>query len=333
MIDPRIRLVRISSIGTPAFDCGASAQNDFLANLALSSQYAGVSATHLAFRGDVLVGYVTLAMSTVVLERHELPAGATVRSLPALLVAQLAVSKDARGQRIGDWLLKFAAGVAQTLRHQVGCRFLVVDCDEDLVPFYERYGFSESKGESRKRKAAAKDRSGVAGGAKMLVRLCKDILGDEWFEADVAPPHLRLSELHRAAADNDLPMLEALLATGVSTECEIGRGDDGRGSGAKPLHLAAARGACKTIEALLAAGAEINAIDGDCETALHWAVRHGESESVALLLKHGADPSIEGGNALFTPLDYAVHNGRADIAAVLRNAGAVHSDAWSEGEV
>jgi GNAT superfamily N-acetyltransferase len=106
-------LVRLSSDGPPAFECGATDQNEFLAKHALAGQYDGVSATHLAFRGDKCVGYVTLAMSTVLLERHERPAGAFIGNCPALLVAQLAVSTSARGQGVGHWLLKFSAGVAQ----------------------------------------------------------------------------------------------------------------------------------------------------------------------------------------------------------------------------
>jgi len=322
-----IELVPLSSSGPPAFDCGAAVQNEFLAMHAQAGQNDGVSATHLAFHGDECVGYVTLAMGTVRFEPHERPTGATVSTLPALLVAQLAVSINARRQGIGDWLLRFAAGVAQSMRHQVGCRFLIVDCDAPLVSFYRRYGFAESTAEKRRRKAAAKASSVLPD--EQPRRLFKDLFADKWLEADVAPPHLRMSELHRAAADGDLPMLKALLGAGVSPELPMGRGDDGMSWGAKPLHVAIARGALAAIDVLLAAGAKVNAIDGDCETPLHWAVRHANADAVRLLLLREAHPSLEGGNAGFTPLDYAVHQNLNEIADILRDAGGTHSEEYS----
>jgi predicted N-acetyltransferase YhbS len=325
MTNAPLQLVRLSSTGPPSFDCGQPEQNEFLAQRALPCEQEGVSATHVAFRGDECVGYLTLAMSTVLLERHERPSASVVRALPALLVAQLAVAVSARGQQVGGWLMRFAAGIGQALRHQVGCRYLVVDCDTSLIPFYAKYGFSESKGEQRHRKAiAATETSNTGSSARR--RLFKDLLAEEWLENSVAPPHLRMTELHRAAAENDLSMLNALVAAGASLELPIGRRDDGMGWGAKALHVAVARASKDAIELLLAAGAEINAIDGDCETPLHWAVRHKSTEIVLLLLARGAHHSPEGGNGCLTPLDYAVHQGSRDIADIIRNAGGQHSE-------
>lgn len=323
-----MEIVRLSDAPIPVFDCGTAAQNEFIMNRARPAQRDGVSATHVALRGDEMLGYVTLVMSTVRLESHERPSGAIVSAQPTLLVAQLAVAVNAQAQGVGGRLLQFARGVAQSMRHQVGCRYIAVDCDQSRVGFYARHGFSESKGERRKRRDLIKKTE--AGAPPPTIRLSRDILNEEWYEADVAPPHQQISELHKAAASDDLEMLRGLLGAGVTPNLPAGRGDDGMGWGVSALHVAAGRGALNAMRVLLAAGAEINGFDGDCETPLHWAARYGQMEAVQLLLRHGAHPSIEGGDGVLTPLDYAVHGKHQQIAALIRVWGGVHSATWEE---
>ncbi len=63
-------------------------------------------------------------------------------------------------------------------------------------------------------------------------------------------------------------------------------------SGGNPLLiLAAAGGSTQALEAFLAAKPDVNAAARDGRTALHVAVRSGDTNSVALLLKAGADPN------------------------------------------
>ncbi|KAF7636715.1 hypothetical protein Mgra_00003896 [Meloidogyne graminicola] len=59
-------------------------------------------------------------------------------------------------------------------------------------------------------------------------------------------------------------------------------------TGATLLHLAASRGYIKIIEMLLAAGANVNALDFEDWTPLHAAEHWGESEAARILLEHGA---------------------------------------------
>ena len=307
-----MEILRLSDSPLPVFDCGSMALNTYLVTHARAGQRAGVSATHIAMDGDTMLGYVTLALATVRFEVHERPRGATTVNLPALLVAQLAVALKAQGTGLGARLLGFAQGIAQSIRHQAGCRFLAVDCDAALAPYYSRYGFKESKGEMRARKKLLREQG--EGAPTPRQRLHRDVLAEDWGEADGAPPHLQSTELHTAAERGDVEMLTALLSAGVNPNLSVGRGDDGMGWGAKALHVAVAHGQTAAIKLLLARGAEINGVDGDCETALHWAVRHDREDVVATLLKYGAYPSVEGGAAVMTPLDYAVHSGLMEIA-------------------
>ena len=103
---------------------------------------------------------------------------------------------------------------------------------------------------------------------------------DDWFERE---------RLHRAAADGDLPEVERLIRSGA----EISAFDDLNQS---PLHYAAEQGHYKVALWLLEHGANVNAYDEKMigETALCLAAQKDYPEMVELLLKHGADPDING---------------------------------------
>lgn len=68
--------------------------------------------------------------------------------------------------------------------------------------------------------------------------------------------------------------------------------------GSTPLHLAATNPDPGPLKALLAAGAEVNARDGDGATPLHMAAYASHARNVRLLLEAGADYTLK------------THNGR-----------------------
>ena len=68
-----------------------------------------------------------------------------------------------------------------------------------------------------------------------------------------------------------------------------------------PLHSAVARRNMEITRLLLAAGAEVNAIQADDFSPLHEAAQNGQLEMVKLLIEYGADPqqtNKDGKNAL-----------------------------------
>lgn len=92
--------------------------------------------------------------------------------------------------------------------------------------------------------------------------------------------------------------LELLIEHGANVNQVTGVG------GMTPLHMSARRGTTKIAEALLDAGAEIEARDKNGETPLRRAVNCGQERMVCLLLSRGANPRSTDKNGR-TPMDAA----------------------------
>jgi len=136
----------------------------------------------------------------------------------------------------------------------------------------------------------------------------------------------RRTLLHAAAAAGNLPVVTALLNTGVDPNIL----DDG---GHTPLYCAAneCAGGGDVVRALIDAGAEVDACGGvkRC-TPLHMAARRGNLEIAAILLACGANLEARD-NAGETPLRRAVNCGQTGIAALLLAKGADPNSLGSKG--
>src|SRR5262245_34804833 len=74
---------------------------------------------------------------------------------------------------------------------------------------------------------------------------------------------------------------------------------------------AAMNGDRATVRALITAGEDINAAQGDGMTALHWAARHGDDELVRTLIVAGANLRATTRLGGYTPLLMAAELGYA----------------------
>ncbi|MEY4636259.1 MAG: hypothetical protein RJA55_2057 [Acidobacteriota bacterium] len=85
---------------------------------------------------------------------------------------------------------------------------------------------------------------------------------------------------------------------------------------------AAKSGDAAAVKALLKAGADVNAAQGDGMTALHWAATNGDAAMAQMLLAAGANVRATTRLGGITPLHLATQGGQAQVAAALLAAGA-----------
>jgi hypothetical protein len=135
------------------FDCAIPEYNLYLHRDALHAQEDLVSLTWVLIgREDKkIVAYMSLIADAIKLslaekELHHL--NYPFRTLPAMKIAKLAVSKTAKEQYrgIGTWMLDMATIFAERSNQtQFACRFVTVDADIEndagVTEFYTRNGF------------------------------------------------------------------------------------------------------------------------------------------------------------------------------------------------
>ncbi len=78
----------------------------------------------------------------------------------------------------------------------------------------------------------------------------------------------------------------------------------------------------EAVRTLLKEKADVNAAQGDGMTALHWAAKNDDLETVKALLAAGANPKVTTRLGEITPLFLACANGNAAMIEALLNAGA-----------
>ena len=128
-----------------AFDCGEPTLDRWLRQSARTAAAAGTAATYVLCRGQRVVGYYALAMSSVAHER----APARLRRgmpdpVPAVLLVRLALDRSEHGKSLGGHLLVDALRRCVQGGRSFGARAVVVDAArEDAANFYRHFDFRQ----------------------------------------------------------------------------------------------------------------------------------------------------------------------------------------------
>jgi ankyrin repeat protein len=133
-------------------------------------------------------------------------------------------------------------------------------------------------------------------------------------------------ELVKAAFLCDFTRVRALLAEGADPDA---LDDDGR----SPLFSAVLGNSVGVLALLLESGADPNLRDNDGWTPLHFAAQESLPEAARILLGRGADPNVQDNDGA-TPLWRAVQGARdrAELCNVLRQSGAKDDVPNNRGE-
>ena len=135
-----------SHIADP-FDCGYEDLNRYISRFALNNQSAGSAQTYVTLAGGKVVGYYSLAVGAVA--HSQAPArmvkGLARHPVPVMLLARLAVDKEAKGKGLGAALLHDALARTIQAADIAGIRAVVVHAkDDEARRFYEHFDFDPS---------------------------------------------------------------------------------------------------------------------------------------------------------------------------------------------
>ena len=130
-----------------SFDCGTDELNNFLQQFAVRHRDAGISKTMVLpakeDEGEICACYT---LSHTEIERRSLPQKLAKKlphyPIPVMLIAQLAVHREAQGHGLGKVSLIRALNHAYDVNLHLPSYAVVVDAlDEGVQRFYEQYGF------------------------------------------------------------------------------------------------------------------------------------------------------------------------------------------------
>ncbi len=129
------------------FDCGESVLDDWLRRRALSNQLSGASRTFVVTdQNERVCGYYAMAAGAV---SHQMATSTVRRNMPdpvpVMVLARLAVDRQAQGLHLGASLLQDAVNRSVAVSFNAGVRALLVHALNDRAKqFYEHYGFQVS---------------------------------------------------------------------------------------------------------------------------------------------------------------------------------------------
>jgi len=129
------------------FECGEAVLDDWLKRRAMANQLSGASRTFVVTDRDGGVrGYYAMAAGAV---SHHVATGSVRRNMPdpvpVMVLARLAVDRQAQGMHLGASLLRDAVSRAVAVSHNAGVRAILVHAlHERAKQFYEHYGFQVS---------------------------------------------------------------------------------------------------------------------------------------------------------------------------------------------
>lgn len=135
------------------FDCGNGQLNEYLRRYAYANQRRMFGVTYAAVCCTTdpckVIGYFTLANTSIPrqgLSESFLKGTPKYQSLPAFLLARIAVDKEYQGKQIGELLLSRCFECCLAVAKVSGARYVIAHVKTSAISWYERFNFSHIEG-------------------------------------------------------------------------------------------------------------------------------------------------------------------------------------------
>jgi GNAT superfamily N-acetyltransferase len=136
-----IEIEKLDDLPPPSFDCGREEQNRYFHEHAWRDQQERLSTTYLFTIHGIAAGFATVCMDSLPLSQRERGVAIRYRWVSALKLAQLGVDRRFQGSGVGREVLAIVAHLALELGELVGCRYVTLDAQPELEPWYAAQGF------------------------------------------------------------------------------------------------------------------------------------------------------------------------------------------------
>jgi predicted GNAT family N-acyltransferase len=130
-----------------SFACGVEPLDRYIQRQARQDADRKLATTFvLTSDGVTIAGFYSLSSQTIMAGKLPPPLASKLASfpLPTTLIGRMAISKQLRGQRLGEYLLMDALRRASLATQQVASWAVTVDAKQGAREFYLRYGFIAS---------------------------------------------------------------------------------------------------------------------------------------------------------------------------------------------
>ena len=97
--------------------------------------------THCYYHDGVLAAYAAVCMDAIPLGKKERESDVRYPQVGAVKLAQLGVSVPFQHMGIGRLVLADVIGLARKAAKEIGCRYVTLDAQPDLLGWYESQGF------------------------------------------------------------------------------------------------------------------------------------------------------------------------------------------------
>lgn len=136
---------RLDSPHPGAFDCGRDMQNSYFHERAWMDQEQRLSTTYVFEARGLTAAFATLCMDAVPLARKERGPLIRYQMVSAVKLAQLGVDRRFQGEGLGRSAVGFVIDFANELSGRLACRYVTLDAQPELEPWYLEQGFRRNQ--------------------------------------------------------------------------------------------------------------------------------------------------------------------------------------------